>query len=131
MRRHHVTSVWSRGACPLSPNSLISTGLRDKFPSHLTRVRTICIGLPQNLQLTAGRGLGSGTVTCLINYTRLTSLLLRGRKPKLLARLNPFGRICSRILRINATQFVCLMINASLLVKVSALIMQDFAQSSL
>ena len=83
--------------------SLIGTRLRDVFTSHLTRVRTIRIGLPQHAQFTAGRGWGGGTTTRLISCTSFTSLLLGCRKPKLRARLNPFGRICSKILRRKST----------------------------
>ena len=38
--------------------SRISARRRNAFPSHLTRVRTIRIGLPQHVQFTTGRGLG-------------------------------------------------------------------------
>jgi hypothetical protein len=73
--------------------SRICTRPRNTSPAHLTRVRTIRIGFPQQVQFTTGRGLGGGTTTCLISCTSLNSLLLGCRKPKLRARLNPFGRI--------------------------------------
>jgi hypothetical protein len=38
--------------------SLIGTRPRDVFTPHLTRVRTIRIGLPQHVQLAAGQGAG-------------------------------------------------------------------------
>jgi hypothetical protein len=48
--------------------SRISTRLGEA-PAHFTLVRTIRIGLPQQVQLTTGRGLGGGTTTCLISCT--------------------------------------------------------------
>jgi len=70
--------------------SLIGAWLRTMPTTHLTLVRTMRIGLPQQMQFTTGRGPG-GTTTRLISCTSLTSLLLGCRKPKLRARLNPFG----------------------------------------
>jgi hypothetical protein len=60
-----------------------------------TRVRIIRIGFPQQVQLTTGRGFGNGMNIRLISCTSLTSLLFGCRKPKLRARLNPFGRMCN------------------------------------
>jgi hypothetical protein len=76
---------------------------RDGENMGFTRVRTMRIGLPQQVQLTTGRGLVNGMNIRLISCTSLTSLLLGCRKPKLRARLNPLGRMCSKIRRRNST----------------------------
>jgi len=51
-------------------------------PSHLTRVRTIRIGLPQHVAVHRQAGLGGEIITCLISYVSLASLLLGCRKPE-------------------------------------------------